>query len=644
MLTMSEMTIEAENLGKMYRLYKHPRDRVLDAFGLNFWRKEYFQEFWAIRNLDLKVRKGERLGIIGKNGAGKSTLLKIIVGNVSATEGKLTVNGRIQALMELGTGFHPEFTGRQNISAALSYQGFSQHQIASIEEEIIDFAELDEFIDQPLKTYSAGMYARLAFSTATTVEPDLLVIDEVLGAGDAYFASKCFDRMKRLTQDSGATVLFVSHDMSSVEMLCSKCLWIDRGRKRMEGPVLEVTKTYAQEVRERTAQRVKAKNALMSTEASLSMRKLRENPLQLILCFVRVDGSPIQVSAVRLYADGLEPIEIKVGAPQDNSTQYDGFVLIDNIFSVWDRPVEDTTGHHFRAITTLADRRSAVVFNFDGLSPSTNLQLCVKFRGVRGATARLEVYDGSKFHLIADIGRPVTRIEAENDWVKWTGTIRADIVENLMEVSGFIKFPTSLAVHPQEHNAQTLTHMQHLPEFEREGNHPDTISIPEASNGVANPYHSGEIFQGKVAVEKVLFTNARGEETPIVQTFDDLYVHIDYHVLKGPVALEFVVCLHRLGIIASQSLSGLQEHGIVDGQEGWTGRCTLEIPRLPLGKGNYFVSIGIFPPLQYNSLDTEKLAYVLHDRRYELHVEEPENIVIDLGMCRARVRWKFSQR
>ena len=641
---MSEISIKAEDLGKMYRLYKHPRDRILDAFGLNFWRKEYFQEFWAIRDLDLEVRKGERLGIIGKNGAGKSTLLKIIIGNVSPTEGKMTVNGRIQALMELGTGFHPEFTGRQNITAALSYQGFSQQQIASMEEDIIDFAELDEFIDQPLKTYSAGMYARLAFSTATTVEPDLLIIDEVLGAGDAYFAGKCFDRMKRLTQDSGATVLFVSHDMGSVEMLCNRCLWIDRGRKRMVGPVLEVTKTYAQEVRERTAQRVKAKNALMSAEASWSTQKLRDTPFQLILCFVQIDGLPIEVNAVTISADGLEPIEVRVGEPQDNSYQYEGFVLIDNTFSVWDRPVEDSDGNHFRAITGVAERRSAVVFNVDGLPISSNIQLRVKYRGSQGSTARLEVYDGRGFHSIAEIGCTGARVEAEKVWVEWAGAIGVDVIEKLMEVSGFRKPSTDSEVNPQEPDSPGFTHVERAPDIESGLNLPDATSIPEESWKLPRQYQRGEIFQGKVVIERVLFTNGHGEETPIVRSFEDLYIHIDYRVLQGPVAMEFVLCLHRLGIIAFQALSGLQEHGIINGQEGSAGRCTLEIPHLPLGKGSYFVSVAIFPPLQYHSLDTEKLAYVLHDRRYELHVEQPEDIAIDLGMCRGQVHWTFDRQ
>ena len=220
-----------------------------------FWRKDYYREFWAVCNLHLQIRRGERIGIIGRNGAGKSTLLKLICGNLVPSEGSVpVVAGRIQALMELGTGFHPEFTGRQNIHAALAYQGLPSHEIREKEAAIVDFAELEGFIDQPLKTYSAGMYTRLAFSTATAVEPDILMIDEVLGAGDAYFAGKCFERMRQIAIDSGATVLFVSHDLASVQKLCDRVVWLERGCVRLDGEPLDVSKAYYKTVQQEEAQ------------------------------------------------------------------------------------------------------------------------------------------------------------------------------------------------------------------------------------------------------------------------------------------------------------------------------------------------------------------------------------------------------
>ena len=175
--------IQLHDLGKMYTLFRRPADKVFHALGLDrwmFWQRSVYQEFWALRGINLEVRAGERVGIIGQNGAGKSTLLKLMTGGVTATEGTIRVRGRIQALLELGTGFHPEFSGRQNLRASLALNGLTPRQISQKENGIIDFAELEDFIDQPLRTYSAGMYARLAFSTATAVEPEILIIDEVL--------------------------------------------------------------------------------------------------------------------------------------------------------------------------------------------------------------------------------------------------------------------------------------------------------------------------------------------------------------------------------------------------------------------------------------------------------------------------------
>jgi ABC-type polysaccharide/polyol phosphate transport system ATPase subunit len=258
---MSDAVIRLNNIGKMYRLYRRPVDKVLDALGVNrllFWRRDYYRSFWALRGLNLEIGRGERVGLIGRNGAGKSTLLRIIANAALPTEGERSVQGRIQALMQLGTGFHPEFTGFQNIRAALSYHGLSETLISPLVDDIVDFAELREFIDQPVRTYSAGMYARLAFAVATSVEPEILIIDEILGAGDAYFYGKCVERMRRLTANNRTTVLFVSHDLSSVLALCNRAVWINGGRIVADGPPLDVTQAYYAEIQREENARLQA--------------------------------------------------------------------------------------------------------------------------------------------------------------------------------------------------------------------------------------------------------------------------------------------------------------------------------------------------------------------------------------------------
>lgn len=258
-----EESIVISNLTKQYDLFASRKDKVIKALGIQWmfpWRKVKSEQFQALNEVNLVVRKGERLGIVGHNGAGKSTLLKIICGNVLPTEGNVIVHGNIQALLELGTGFHPEFTGRENIVASLGYMGCDSGEIGSMINEIIDFAEIGDFIDQPIKTYSAGMYARLAFATATSIEPEILIIDEILGAGDAYFACKCMERMKELTERSGATVLFVSHDLGSVQQMCERVIWVDHGRIVMDDDPITVTKAYYAAMLKKDEARIVARN------------------------------------------------------------------------------------------------------------------------------------------------------------------------------------------------------------------------------------------------------------------------------------------------------------------------------------------------------------------------------------------------
>jgi len=342
---MSDVALRLENLGKMYKLYQRPLDKVLDAFGLDrwlFWRQHGCQEFWALRGLDLKIARGERVGLIGRNGAGKSTLLKIVAGTVSPTEGQVAVHGRVQALLELGTGFHPEFTGRQNIRVSLAYLGFGPAEIRDKEDEIIDFAELDEFIDQPVKTYSAGMYARLAFSTATSMAPDMLIIDEVLGAGDAYFAGKCVERMQRLTQETGATVLFVSHDLGSVQRLCERVVWIERGRIRLQGDPLETIKAYMATIRQEEEIRLVARDLKVLKKHAVLLDRHEDIYTRFLFHLVAADGkSPVskhRIFGLTLWAGDEQVGVIDVGEAMDNDPEHLHYIMDAPRYMDWGKP------------------------------------------------------------------------------------------------------------------------------------------------------------------------------------------------------------------------------------------------------------------------------------------------------------------
>lgn len=237
----SDLAMEAKDLRKVYHLYPNPMSRLKQIAAGD--RRKYYEEFVALQGLSFELRKGEVLGVIGRNGAGKSTLLQLICGTLSPTSGSLEVSGRIAALLELGAGFNPEFSGRENIYFSGSVMGLSRTEIDELLEEIIDFSGIRPFIDQPVKTYSSGMYVRLAFSVATSVDPDILIIDEALSVGDGDFARRSFDRIMAM-RDAGKTILFCSHALYQVETLCSRAIWLEAGAVVESGSPDEVVANY----------------------------------------------------------------------------------------------------------------------------------------------------------------------------------------------------------------------------------------------------------------------------------------------------------------------------------------------------------------------------------------------------------------
>jgi len=236
----SEIAIQAAGLGKAYAIFKKPQDRLKQMLARG--RRRYYDEYWALRGIDLTVHKGETIGIIGRNGSGKSTFLQLVCGTLTPTCGTLAVNGRIAALLELGAGFNPEFTGRENVYLAASVLGLSNEQIDQRYDAIAAFADIGDFINQPVKLYSSGMYARLAFAVAAHVDADILIVDEILAVGDAAFTQKCM-RFIHKFRETG-TLFFVSHDTTQVVSLCDRAVWLDRGQVQEIGPAKDVCYRY----------------------------------------------------------------------------------------------------------------------------------------------------------------------------------------------------------------------------------------------------------------------------------------------------------------------------------------------------------------------------------------------------------------
>lgn len=236
-----DVVIRIEQAGKCYHMYDKPSDRLKQA--LMRWNRTYFREFWAVRGVSLEVQRGEAVGIVGRNGSGKSTLLQMIAGTLAPTEGRVQVAGRIAALLELGSGFNLEFTGRENVYLNGTILGLSTREIDERFDAIAGFADIGSFIDQPVKTYSSGMMVRLAFAVQVQVSPDILIVDEALAVGDALFQKRCFQRLEEL-RSQGVTLLFVSHDQESVRTLTSRALLLHEGKVRALGTSSEVILEY----------------------------------------------------------------------------------------------------------------------------------------------------------------------------------------------------------------------------------------------------------------------------------------------------------------------------------------------------------------------------------------------------------------
>lgn len=265
-LMTNDIAISVSQLSKCYQIYEKPHRRLLQGFLGS--KKQYYQEFWALNEVSFNIKKGETVGIIGRNGSGKSTLLQLICGTLSPTKGSVETFGRLGALLELGSGFNPEFTGHENVLLNAAVLGLSEAEINARYDAIIAFADIGKFIEQPVKTYSSGMLVRLAFAVQVNVEPDILIVDEALSVGDFFFQQKCFAKLRQL-QAQGVTLLFVSHDMGSVRNLCASALYLKQGRLQFSGDSLTAIRRYLAEDTQLAANTGAALPANTKTLASL---------------------------------------------------------------------------------------------------------------------------------------------------------------------------------------------------------------------------------------------------------------------------------------------------------------------------------------------------------------------------------------
>ena len=297
--------LSVENVSKQYRIYDHPGDRLKESLTRGRWKRH--REFWALRDVSFEVETGTTTGIIGPNGSGKSTLLQIITGTLEPTHGAVHHEGRIAALLELGAGFNPEFTGIENIYLNAALLGFSKSEIDARLPEIKRFAEIGDFVEQPVKTYSSGMYIRLAFAIAVSADPQILIVDEALAVGDAVFQHRCLRRIKEM-QEAGATILFVSHDPHTIRALCTRAILFNAGRMETDGKPSDVLNRYQKIIMSR--QRDYESKRLVAAEADESeeLAVLDESFRPLRYTYRHGDGTA-EILSVELLDAARQPIE-----------------------------------------------------------------------------------------------------------------------------------------------------------------------------------------------------------------------------------------------------------------------------------------------------------------------------------------------
>jgi lipopolysaccharide transport system ATP-binding protein len=453
------------------------------------------------------------------------------------------------------------------------------------------------------------MYARLSFTVATTIKPEILIIDEILGAGDAYFAQKAYDRMKNLTSN-GATVLFVSHDMSAVQQLCDETIWIERGRIIMRNSTDIVAKAYADMIRKRESLRLQARNSMMKITTLENIRKNSHKILQFIFRFYGVQIS-IAVSRVSLIVNNNLYTFVDVGSAQDSMYTEDAFILLDGNLTGWGNPLTNNDNKHCRVITPHKDVSAIVVFNLDGISHNDKINIEIEYKG---SSAQFQFYDGLAYVTIESL-------PGYADWHRHRCEIPSHFVAKLLTSMGYISNDSSS--YKSEPFEKIYFNISHL-------------------NVEKDSTSKSEIFTGQVIIEDVVIHAKDVVPCHQFNSFDSLYIRIKYYTIADIYKPEFVICFHKAGIIALQTLSRNQDNSPNFLPAGTRAEAVFYVPELALGRGAYLISIGIFPELDRDSLDTEKKAFILHDRRYEIQISQPEGGHIDLGMVRSKCHWEFS--
>lgn len=535
---MSEPAVLARQLSKVYRLYSSPGKRFLDMFGMLTNPVGAYTEHAALDGISLDINRGEKVAFIGRNGAGKSTLLKLLTGVIEPTSGELSVRGKAHALLQIGTGFHPDFTGRENVYAYLAQLGVTGRPADEKYSEIVEFAELEEYISQPVKTYSSGMAVRLMFATSTAITPDLLVLDEVLGVGDAYFANKSYNRIRELCERDQTTVLLVSHDVYSAVKLCERVVWIDHGRVVMDGDGPQVVKAYEDSVRVQEEERLRAKKQQRLT-AALAARPEDEQATPIVIEIQgrgnRPQPSPLWFSRIQLLADGVVVSTLPLGRDAFAS---EGRSHLQSEGTSWG-DVESIDGREVRSLAN----------------------------------------HGSPFHKVAGVfvlpmsEREIAGRVLELDCEYWS-TEPCDV-----QITGYL--------------GSTVIDFGTLPPVRDRWQVQRAVGSLASGVAVRALNLSGEQGTGRVVITDVAVTDGAGKETSFITHGEPMALRIDFRIVDPTLRErpQIIVAISKEGV---QTVCRYVARDLeLDASAGPTGRVWLREERTLLGIGSYSVAVMI---------------------------------------------------
>ena len=573
---MSDVIIHARDLRKVYRLYSSPRQRFLDMFGLLGNRPGAFTEHAALDGINLDIRRGEKVAFIGRNGAGKSTLLKLITHVIEPTSGELQVSGKAHALLQIGSGFHPDFTGRENVYAYLAQLGVTGREADRKFADIVEFAELEEYISQPLKTYSTGMSVRLMFSTSTAITPDLLVLDEVLGVGDAYFAHKSYNRMHELCDSAGTTLLLVTHDIYSAVKLCDRVVWIDRGRVLMDGNGPDVVTAYEDSVRQQEEQRLRRKNEERLKGLTAAPRASAAPAVQHVVLEIFAKNNvpqpcPLYLSEVSL-AWGSEATSWPLSA-EDGGPQTDSHLVLDS--TAWGAPV------------TWHERLARPFLNY-----------------------------GSPFHKVAGVfripeGRTVDRAQ--------------------LRIAYWSDEPVEVGIRYSSNGTERL--LGALPETTADwATH--TVSLDADTSREIDPTAAlsleGRQGTGAIVVGEVRTVDSDGRDVHLFRHGDPFTLLISYQINQPGLSenAQVLVAIHRDGVLDTCRLITRDLH--FDHARAAAGTIRLHLPRLFLANGTFTVTVMVAREGYYDRTQTKYFS--LNPEVYTCLSRVTEIVVSDGGI------------